>query len=175
MNGRQGLAVWITGIPASGKSAITQELVARMNSQGISAAVLESDALRTVLTPQPTFDPDERDRFYHQMAQLGAMLTRQGIPVIFDATANRRTYRDLARTLIPHFVEVFVSCTIDICRERDPKGIYAAAARGAASNVPGVQAVYEAPLAPEVTVDCRDSPSLSAAAIFTKLSALHYI
>jgi adenylylsulfate kinase len=175
MNGREGFAVWITGIPASGKSAIRRELVACMRSEGLTAAVLESDALRTVLTPEPAFDRDERDRFYRQMAQIGAMLARQGIPVIFDATANRRAYRDLARTLIPRFAEVFVNCTVDICRERDPKGLYAAAARGAASNLPGVQAVYEPPLDPEVTVDCRESPSISAAAIFKQLRDLRYI
>ena len=175
MKGKEGFAVWITGMPASGKSAITRELIARMNSEGIPAAVLESDVLRTVLTPKPTFDRDERDRFYHQMAQLGAMLTRQGIPVIFDATANRRAYRDLARTQISRFMEVFVNCTVDICRERDPKGIYAAAARGTVSNVPGIQTTYEPPLAPDVTLDCRESPFIGAAAIFTKLKALHYI
>jgi adenylylsulfate kinase len=175
MNGRDGFAIWITGIPASGKSSITRELVARMSSRGLSAAVLESDALRTVLTPEPTFGNHERDHFYLQMAQLGAMLTRQGIPVIFDATANRRAYRDHARTLIRRFVEVFVSCTLDICRERDPKGIYAAVARGVASNVPGVQAVYEPPLAPEVTVDCRETPHINAETIFARIMALHYI
>jgi len=175
MNGKEGFAVWITGIPASGKSAITRELVARMNSQGLSAAVLESDALRTILTPEPTFSSNERDHFYLQMALLGAMLARQGIPVIFDATANRRAYRDHARTLIPCFVEVFVSCTVDICRERDPKGIYAAAARGAASNVPGMQAVYEPPLDPEVTVDCREAPFINAEKIFTRIIALRHI
>jgi adenylylsulfate kinase len=175
MNEREGFAVWITGLPASGKSAITRELVARMNSQGLSAAVLESDTLRTVLTPEPTFSSNERDRFYLQMAQLGAMLTRQGIPVIFDATANLRAYRDHARTLIPCFVEVYVSCSLDICRERDPKGIYAAAARGAASNVPGMQATYEPPIAPELTVDCRETPSINAETILTRIVALHYI
>lgn len=175
MNGREGFAVWLTGIPASGKSAISRELVARMNSQGLLTAVLESDALRKILTPKPTFGSNERDLFYLQMAQIGAMLTRQGIPVIFDATANRRVYRDHARTLIPRFVEVFVSCTLDICRERDPKGIYAAAARGTAANVPGIQAVYEPPLAPEVTVDCREIPPISAEKIFTRITALHYI
>jgi adenylylsulfate kinase len=175
MNGKEGFAVWITGIPASGKSAITRELVARMNSQGLSAAVLESDVLRTILTPEPTFSSKERDHFYLQMALFGAMLARQSIPVIFDATANRRAYRDHARTLIPCFVEVFVSCTVDICRERDPKGIYAAAARGAASNVPGMQAVYEPPLNPEVTVDCREAPLINAEKIFTQIMALRYI
>jgi adenylylsulfate kinase len=175
MTGEKGFAVWITGIPASGKSSIARELVARLNREGSSPAVLESDAMRTVLTPEPTYSRDERDRFYLQLAKIGAMLARQGIPVIIDATANRREYRDQARALVARFVEVFVDCTVDICRDRDPKGIYAAASRGDASNVPGVQAAYENPLNPDVIVDCRETPSISAERIFTYLMKNRYL
>ena len=175
MTGKQGFAVWITGMPASGKSSITRELVARLNRAEIYPAVLESDAMRTVLTPEPAYDRDDRDRFYLHLAGIGALLVRQGIPVIFDATANRRAYRDHARTQIACFVEVFVNCTVDVCRHRDPKGIYAAAARGAASNVPGMQTAYEIPLRPEVTVDCTEVPSVNAETIFSSLKEYGYI
>jgi adenylylsulfate kinase len=175
MNEEKGFAVWITGIPASGKSSITRELVACLNRLGISPSVLESDAMRRVLTPQPSYDQDERDRFYLQLADLGTVLAHQGLPVIFDATANRRAYRDHARTRITRFVEVFVDCTIELCVARDPKGLYQAANRGIASHVPGLQAVYEPPLTPEVTVDCRDSPSVSAERIIAYLKELRYI
>ncbi len=108
MKGKQGFAVWITGIPASGKSSITRELVGKLNEQGVLPAVLGSDALRSILTPEPTYSPEERDRFYRQMAQIGEMLCREGIPVIFDATANRREYRNHARSRINSFSEVLV-------------------------------------------------------------------
>jgi adenylylsulfate kinase len=175
MSGEKGFAVWITGIPASGKSSITRELVVDLNLIGISPAVLESDSLRTVLTPTPTYRQDERDRFYLQLAEVGALLARQGIPVIFDATANRRAYRDHARNLITRFVEVFVNCTVDICRSRDPKGIYAAASLGTASNVPGIHAAYENPRYPEVTLDCSENPSVSAKRILGHLKEKGYI
>ena len=171
MSGEKGFAVWITGLPSSGKSSITRELAASLNREGISPALLESDAVRAVLTPEPTYVQEERDRFYLQLTELGALLVRQGIPVIFDATANRREYRDHARSRITRFAEVFVNCTVDICKERDPKGIYAAAFRGTAKNVPGLQAEYEPPLAPEVTVDCRESPSVSAEMILAYIKA----
>jgi adenylylsulfate kinase len=72
--------------------------------------------------------------------------------VIFDATANRRSYRDRARQQIPRFVEVFVDCPLAICIQRDPKGIYRKARTGEATHVPGLQAVYEPPNCPDVVI-----------------------
>lgn len=175
MSGHDGFAVWITGLPGSGKSTITRELAARLKAEGLHPAVLESDAMRMVLTPEPTYRTDERDRFYLQLAQIGEVLVKQGIPVILDATANRRAYRDHARAHISRFVEVFVQCTIDLCRERDPKGIYGAADRGVISNVPGVHAAYEEPLAAEVIIDCREVPAIGAGKIISHLKRLRYI
>ena len=175
MNTEQGFAVWITGLPASGKSSICRELVVLLKRRGIVPAVLESDSLRSILTPEPSYDQAERDRFYLQMAEIGALLARQGIPVIFDATANRRAYRDHARARISPFVEVFVDCALETCRDRDPKGIYTAAAKGTASNVPGLQAVYEPPPAPEIIVDGSEPPSVSAKRVFAHLKDLRCI
>lgn len=175
MNGQLGFAVWITGLPASGKSSIARELVALLEQAGIVPVVLESDVLRSILTPRATYHEEERDRFYLQMAQIGALLVHQGRSVIFDATANRRIYRDRARALITPFIEVFVQCPLDVCRGRDPKGIYADAANGTAANVPGVQAVYEPPQAPDLTVDCRDIPGDSAGRILVFLRQIHRI
>jgi len=175
MKGKQGFAVWITGVPASGKSSITRELVGKLNEQGVLPAVLESDVLRSILTPEPTYSPDERDRFYRQMAQIGEMLCREGIPVIFDATANRREYRNHARSGITSFLEVLVECPLELCRRRDPKGIYAAADLGKASHVPGVQEPFEPPLEPDIVVDGRDDPRISADAIVRRLRERRYI
>jgi adenylylsulfate kinase len=86
------------------------------------------------------------------MAYIGGLLTRHGVPVIFDATANRRAYRDEARRRIPQFLEVYVACPLPVCEARDPKGIYRRAREGKAPNVPGVQAEYEPPLAPDLVV-----------------------
>ena len=143
----QAFAVWLTGLPASGKSTLAATLSAELHRRGIRPAVLESDALRPILTPHAQYSASERDTFYTQLAAIGILLTRQGIPVIFDATANLRRYRDAARRAIPAFFEVYVDCPLPVCQARDPKGIYRAAA-----NVPGLQAPYEPPLAPERTV-----------------------
>lgn len=175
MKVEQGFGIWITGVPSAGKSTIARKLVEMLQERGIRPVVLESDALRRVLTPQPSYSSGERDRFYRQMAELGALISQCGVPVIFDATANRRSYRDRGRSLIPHFLEVLVQCPLDECKMRDPKGIYAAAAGGAASNVPGVQAAYEPPLAPDVSLDGRDAPERTAGRIIDQLILRSYV
>jgi adenylylsulfate kinase len=175
MSTAQGFGIWITGLPASGKSSIARELVRKLALRGVAAVVLESDEMRKILTPEPTYGPDERDRFYGMLARIGALLARSGVNVIFDATGNKRAYRDHARSLIARFAEVFVDCPAAVCMARDPKGIYAAAARGTTATVPGVQSSYEPPLRPELTVDGQAGPPASAEAVLARLQELRYI
>ena len=133
-------------------------------------AVLESDALRKVFTPDPHYDDRERDTFYRQMVYVGVVLTSHGVPVIFDATANRRAYRELARQQIPRFFEVYVDSPLETCVARDPKGIYRTAQRGGTSTVPGIQTAYEAPKHPVLIVHGdRESPESAARRLVTKL------
>jgi adenylylsulfate kinase len=120
--------------------------------------VLESDAVRRVLTPDPTYSRMERDLFYRALAFIGARLVARGVTVIFDATANRRSYRDYARSLIPRFIEVAVECPLELCMQRDGKGTYQRGQRGESSTVPGLQEPYEAPLHPEVRIDTAHIP-----------------
>jgi adenylylsulfate kinase len=175
MSSPQGFAIWMTGIPASGKSSITRELALKLELRVVSAVVLESDEMRTILTPQPTYSQEERDAFYRSLALIGGLITGNGVNVIFDATANRRIYREYARTLIPRFLEVFVSCPLNICMQRDPKGIYSRAVAGKTGTVPGIQSPYEPPLRPDITLDCQDPPETSADVILDHLKHLLYI
>lgn len=155
---KPGFAVWITGLPASGKSTVAAALAAELRARGIDLEVLESDALRQVFTPHPRYDEKERDEFYGQIAYLGASLTRHGIAVIFDATANLRAYRDRARQRIPRFLEVYVDTPLEVCMSRDPKRIYR---EGRA--VPGLQAAYEPPLDPDLVIHGEHEPPEGAA------------
>lgn len=145
-------AVWITGRPASGKSTITAALATALAARNIDFEVIESDALRRVVTPQPTYADDEREIFYAAMAVMGELLAKHGVAVIFDATAHRRAWRDRARRRIGSFAEVYVDCAEEVCIARDPKGIYRKAREGLATSVPGVQVAYEPPTRPEVIV-----------------------
>jgi len=125
---------------------------------GIRVQILESDELRRILTPNPTYTDEERDWFYKVMAWIGWLLVKNGVNVIFDATANRRTYRERARRLVgpDRFMEVYVRCPLEVCMGRDKKGIYKLALEGKAKTVPGLQAPYEEPLEPDVVVDTSE-------------------
>jgi adenylylsulfate kinase len=142
-------AVWLTGLPGSGKSAIARELVALLHGRGVDTAVLESDVMRTQLTPYPRYDEADRAFFYASLVDIGVILANKGKPVVFDATANRRAYRDAARKRIAQFAEVYVDTPLEICAARDPKGLYR---KKETATLPGVQAAYEPPLAPELVV-----------------------
>jgi adenylylsulfate kinase len=142
MSAARSFAIWLTGLPASGKSAIARELVRLLHERGVEVAVLESDVMRTQLTPFPRYDDADRDFFYEALKDIGVLLVERQRPVIFDATANRRADRDRARKRIERFVEVHVDTPLEVCKARDPKGLYRK----------GMSIPYEPPLAPELVL-----------------------
>jgi adenylylsulfate kinase len=159
-----GAVVWITGLPASGKTTLAGRIRDRLS---VPSVVLDSDALRPLLGATG-YDDEGRADFYDRLAGLAAHLASQGLVVLVAATANRRAYRARARALAPRYLEVFVQASLDDVRRRDPRGLYARAARGEAADVPGVGAPYEPPAAPDVTATGGlDDEAL--AAVLTKL------
>ena len=122
--------VWLTGLPASGKSTVARALAAKLAGKGIRAAVLESDAIRREISPNAGYFDAGRDAFYATVAYLARMLFLHGVPVIVDATANRRAYRDRARAAIPRFLEAYVRCPLAVCQARDPRGSTGAGRKG---------------------------------------------
>lgn len=165
-------AVWLTGLPASGKTTIARALVHALSAQGIVAVRLESDVLRAILMPRAGYSDDDRAAFYAAFANLGVLLVSQGVPVIFDATANRRAYRARGRSGIDRFLEVFVETPLQTCVARDPKGLYGRAREGSLHAMPGIQAEYEPPECPDLVVSgCREAPGEAAGAIVRALEA----
>jgi len=163
MRDHSSFAIWLTGLPASGKSTIVAALKPQLAAMGLSVDVLESDAVRRTLTPAPTYSQLERDLFYRALAFMGAKLVSHGVTVIFDATATRRAYRDFARSLVSRFIEVAVECPLELAMQRDYKGTYQRGRRGESSTVPGLQDPYEAPLNPEVRIDTMKLSAKEAA------------
>lgn len=150
------VALWITGLPGSGKSTIA-EGVRKLHPD---FTVLRMDELRRIVTPEPTYSESERDIVYRCLVYAALILVRNGHSVIIDATGNMRKWRDLARQLIKDYGEVYLRCPLEICMEREgrrpdthgaPKEIYKKGAAG--WPVPGVSAPYEAPLNPELVID----------------------
>ena len=164
-------AIWITGLPGSGKTTIAREVADRLKDERLKT--LQLDEIRTIVTPRPTYSEQERDIVYAFLAYTAKVLTECGVNVIIDATANRKRYRDLARRLIPRFAEIYVSCSLDTCVQREahrvteftPPGIYEKShAREAA--VPGVNVAYETTEDPELTIDSeRVAPTEAAGVI----------
>jgi adenylylsulfate kinase len=150
---KAGWAIWLTGLPASGKSTIAYQLQQRLLQLHIPSVVLDSDALRPILSVAPRYDEEARTDFYVRLTQLAGVLVAQETNVIIAATANRRAHRRYARAQLPHFAEVWVKCSLEICRSRDPKGLYARALAGEIHNFPGIDSAYEEPLAPDWILD----------------------
>lgn len=163
-----GVVVWLTGLPSSGKSTLARRVQGRLLAGSVACCVLDGDEVRASLVPAPGYDPGSRDAFYATLARLAALLARQGLVVIVPATAHRRAYRDDARALAPRFVEVLVDVPEIECARRDAKGLYAAATRGEAPDLPGSGAVYEPPLHPDIVARGGDDEP-AAEAILRRL------
>jgi len=162
MSSSSGWCVWITGLPGSGKSVVSEALLTLSSDRGIKAQLLSSDALRKVMTPQPTYSLTERARVYATLVYIAKLLTQNGVNVIIDATGNLRRYREAARKEIPKFLEAYLECPLVVCMEREakrsrtykaPKEIYTKAKEGKAPTVPGFGQPYEPPSEPEVVID----------------------
>ena len=180
MEQKTGWCVWVTGLPGSGKSVISQALLKKLKAKGVNAQFLSSDMLRKVATPKPSYSLEERDIVYATLVFIAKLLTENGVNVVIDATGNLRRYRDEARKQISRFIEAYISCPLEICIGREskrgitfhaPKEIYKKGKTGKSSTVPGLGAPYEPPLKPEVTVDSEGlSPEECAQKILTALT-----
>jgi adenylylsulfate kinase len=160
--GQNGWCVWITGLPGSGKSIVSEALLKLLSRENIHAQLLSSDALRKIVTPRPSYSLEERDIVYAALVYIAKLLTDNGVNVVIDATGNLRHYRENARQQISRFIEAYLKCPLKICVEREakraktyeaPRHIYARATKKEASTVPGMGQPYEPPSNPEVTLD----------------------
>lgn len=155
-----GVVLWLTGLPSSGKSTLARAVRRALRGRCV---LLDSDEVRAAVFPKLGYGPRARGAFYRALAGLAALLARQGLVVLVAATANRRSYRAHARALAPRFVEVFVDTPAELCARRDPKGLWASAAR-----LPGRGETYEPPRSPQVHV----RTGATAAAVRACLAAL---
>ncbi len=148
-----GRVIWITGRPAAGKSTLAKGLLQALEARGTVTLWLDSDDLRDVITPNPTYTDAERDQFYRAVAHIARRAAEGGATVVISATGSKRTYRDELRRAMSRFTEVWLTCEREELRRRDIKGLYAKSQTGEIDNLPGVGAAYESPVNAEVVLD----------------------
>ena len=154
--GHGGATVWMTGLPASGKSTVAAGVEAHLLAEGRSAYVLDGDNLRHGLNGDLGFSAEDRGENVRRTAEVSALLADAGVVVIVALVSPYRADRSAARAAhdrrgLP-FLEVFVATTLEECERRDPKGLYARARAGELQGMTGVDDPYEPPESPDVVV-----------------------
>jgi len=145
--------VWITGRPASGKTTLGRRLVDVLHGRDVRATLIDSDEARAVLTPSPTYAPEERALVYRALAWSAAMLARHGVVPVVAATAHEASLRESIRAIVGPLLLVHARCPLEVCEARDPKGLYRAARAHPGGTFPGVDVPFDEPRDADVIVD----------------------
>ncbi len=153
-NGHKSGVLWLTGLSGAGKSTLALELEQTLFRKGWQVYVLDGDNIRFGLSADLGFAPEDREENIRRVGEVAALFARAGILVITAFISPYRSDRDRARAVAPDlFHEVYVNAGLEVCEERDPKGLYKKARKGEIPEFTGISAPYEAPEAPEVEVD----------------------
>jgi adenylyl-sulfate kinase len=172
----KGFCTWFTGVPASGKSTVGKAVVNKLREMGIKIEDFDADEVRSHISPNLGYTLEARDENTKRLAFFASILTRNGISANIAAVSSLRKFRDRARKMIDHFVEIMVDCPLEECQKRDPKGLYQKAAEGKINDIAGMHQPFEAPLKPEVYLDTsKMSIDECADTVIKKLRELNYI
>ncbi|MDQ4142723.1 MAG: adenylyl-sulfate kinase [Actinomycetota bacterium] len=175
-NRDRGTVIWFTGLSGSGKTTVAQILEDKLLEAGIPVETLDGDVVRENLSKGLGFSKEDRDTNIRRIAFVAHLLQRNGVFVITAAISPYKAIRDETRSMIKDFVEVFADAPLEVCEERDVKGLYAKARAGEIKGFTGIDDPYEAPENPELVLDtANQSPEQSAQQVIDKLIELKYI
>lgn len=171
-----GIVVWFTGVPASGKSTLAAEIQRRLEEIGLPVENLDADEVRANLSPNLGYTEEARDENTRRLAWFASKLSGHNVNVVVAAVSSLRKYRDRARGWCEKFVEIYVEAPIEVCQQRDPKGLYARAARGEINDIAGLHQPYEPPVRPELHLKTAQmSVEECVATIMNRLQELGYL
>ena len=171
-----GFTIWFTGLSGAGKSTLAEVIERRLKDQGRNVEILDGDIVRTHLSKGLGFSREDRDTNIKRIAFVCSLLTRNVVVCISAAIAPYREAREWARREIGDFVEVYLKCPIEVCRQRDVKGLYKLVDEGKIKNFTGVDDPYEEPENPELVIETdKESVGESVSRIFAKLVELGYL
>lgn len=176
--GHRGCTVWMTGLSGSGKSTLAVDLEKALWDRGVRAYVLDGDNIRHGLNKDLGFSPEDRTENIRRIGEVAKLFTDAGVIVITAFISPYRADRDQVRAILDDgdFIEVFVDCPLEVCEQRDPKGLYRKARAGEIPEFTGISAPYEPPEAPEITVDtARESKDVCLQKLLSFLEQRGYI
>ena len=155
LNGHRGCTIWLTGLSGSGKSTIAVDLEKRLLERGVRTYILDGDNIRHGLNKNLGFSPEDRTENIRRIGEVAKLFTDAGLVAVTAFISPYRADRDQVRALLQpgEFVEVFVDCPVEVCEQRDVKGLYKKARAGEIKEFTGISAPYEAPEQAELTIN----------------------
>jgi adenylylsulfate kinase len=178
ISGHKACTIWMTGLPASGKSTLAVALEKALWDRSVHAYVLDGDNIRHGLNKDLGFSPEDRNENIRRIGEVAKLFTTAGVINVTAFISPYRADRDQARKIMGdgEFIEVYVDCPVEVCEQRDPKGHYKKARAGEIPEFTGISAPYEAPLKPELVVHTdRESEAESVAKVLSYLEANGYV
>lgn len=173
---QRGVTVWFTGLSGAGKTTICQAVEQALRLQNCKVEVLDGDIIRENLTKGLGFSKEDRDENIRRIGFVAHLLTRNGVIVLVSAISPYRAMREEVRQRIGNFVEVYVSTPLEVCEQRDVKGLYKRARAGQIKQFTGIDDPYEPPLSPEV--ECKtqqETIDQSVTKVLDQLTQLGYL
>lgn len=171
-----GVTVWFTGLSGAGKTTISRAVGNRLKSYGQKLEILDGDIVRLNLCKGLGFSKEDRDENIRRVAFVAGLLTRNQVTVLVSAISPYREIRQEVRERIGNFVEVYVNAPLQVCEQRDVKGLYKKARAGEIKNFTGIDDPYEPPFNPDV--ECRtdlETVEESVSKVLAKLRELGYV
>ncbi len=152
---QKGGTIWLTGLSGSGKSTIAVELEHALIENKHQAYILDGDNIRHGLNKNLGFSPEDRSENIRRIGEVAKLFTDANIITITAFISPYRQDRDNARKLFQagEFIEIYIKCPLEVCEQRDTKGLYKKARKGEVKEFTGISAPYEEPLSPELTID----------------------
>jgi len=173
---QKGVTLWFTGLPCSGKSTIADAVAKELRQRGLRAERLDADIIRKHLWKELGYSKEDRDENIRRVTFLAKLLTRNGIIVLTSFISPYTELRDYARREIGNFVEIYVKCPVEVCIQRDTRGMYKRAIAGELQNFTGISDPYEEPVTPELVIESdKESLEESVTKVITKMKELDYL
>jgi adenylylsulfate kinase len=172
----KGFTLWFTGLSGSGKSTISERVAQRLKKSGLAVEILDGDIVRTNLSKGLGFSREDRDENIKRVGFVCQLLTRNGVAAVASVISPYREAREHNRKKIGNFIEVYVRCPVEVCAQRDVKGLYQKAKAGEIKGFTGVDDPYEEPLNPEVICDTdQEDIETSVEKVLARVKALGYL